>query len=221
MTTLFNLTHDADNLSEYDSTETGGGDLSTGTPGLGGSNAKMEALINDTGAIWGTKNLSYSSRDLRFRFYINPNGLTMGGSDKFLCLEFRTAGSNSYFAKMGPITASEYDFEFAYRLDSGSYNSIFFSITDAEHRIEVYAERASGVAALDGSHTVWLDGVQQTQNTGLDIWDRGRPDTALLGATAQLDAGTSGTLYLDEFRANDDGTEIGPVSTRRVFITHT
>ena len=51
MTELFNVTHDANNLNEYDSTVTDGGDLSTGTPGLASTTARMEATRSSVDAL--------------------------------------------------------------------------------------------------------------------------------------------------------------------------
>ena len=42
--------------------------------------------------------------------------------------------------------------------------------------------------------------------TGIDLFDLDKPDRVRLGALGGIDAGTFGTLYLDEFVLDDDGT---------------
>src|SRR3990167_10886063 len=57
----------------------------------------------------------------------------------------------------------------------------------------------------------WVDGVDQGTLTGLDNYNL-MADLSFLfrvGATTGIDAGTSGTFYLDELVANDDGSVIG------------
>jgi hypothetical protein len=52
----------------------------------------------------------------------------------------------------------------------------------------------------DGGLTLWIDGTQQADITGIDNNTR-RVDRARLGPLSSVDAGTSGTAYFDAFEA--------------------
>lgn len=221
MTELFNITHDLNDLSEYDSTVTDGGDLSTGTPGLAGSTAKMEALIDNTNAMYGQKNVSVTGNDLRFRFYVDPNSLSMSaGSGHRICYWVLSDSPWQLCAlEMYYLSGTSYQIQLAVEKDDSSMSySGKFTITDASHYVEVHIERASSDVASDGQARLWIDGDLKNTMSSLDIYDLwSLIYRARLGPDYGIDATTSGTFYLDEFRANDDGGEIGPVAQVPVF----
>ena len=62
--------------------------------------------------------------------------------------------------------------------------------------------------ANDGGLTLWIDGVQQTDLTGMDN-DTRRVDRARLGALSGIDTGTRGTYFFDAFESRRQ-THIGP-----------
>jgi len=212
MAELFNITHDANNLNEYDSTVTDGGDLSTGTPGLAGTTAKMELLVDDTATAYGQKNFTViTSREWRLRCYIDPNGITLPGYNHFLfCLVYHGGIlTEIHIENRGDvytIRARQQDDNWASRATG------YYTITDAPHYVEVYVKHATSSSANNGILTLWIDGVQKQTITDLDLYDRGQPELVQLGAPFGAPADTSGTLYLDEFVFRDDGTEIGPVA---------
>jgi hypothetical protein len=211
---LFNITHDANNLDEYDSVVDDGGDLATGTPGLAGTTAKMEATIDDTASIYGQKNQSApASNEIRLRFYVDPHSLSMGHADHF-CLCRSSIGATDLISVW-----LYYSDTFGYRIysffydDDGLLDSVLTDITDAEHYVEFHIERASSDVASDGRQRLWVDGEIIHTEDDVDNYDKfGSITYWRLGAVVGLDEGTSGTLYLDEFKANDDGSEIGPVA---------
>lgn len=214
MTQLFNITHDADNLSEYDSTVTDGGDLSTGTPGLAETTARMTALVDDTTDIYGQKNIgAIGTTQIRFRFYFHPNSISMGAWEIFdilnlrpgamyLCLvRYERAGPNMELVCVAGDDAGEH-----------ASDSVVITANE-EHYIEVLVTRETSDGDADGSVQWWVDGVDQGEFTSnVDNYDT-FVDSGMyvrMGAM-DLDSGTSGTFYLDELVANDDGSEIGPV----------
>ena len=86
------------------------------------------------------------------------------------------------------------------------------TITDAPHWIETHIERATSDVASDGRARWWLDGTLIRTDDHIDNYDVfGNITDVRIGAVMGIDAGTSGTFYLDEFRANNDGNRIGPV----------
>ena len=215
MAVLFNITHDANNLNEYDTTVTDGGDLSTGTPGLAGTTAKMEAFIDDANGIYGEKDISGgpASGIIRIRFYLDPNGTTIDGV--VVPCKGRCAGSPTY--SFAHILLQKDNGTYSLLLqsirDDGNPNSIgsWSSISDAEHYVEFQIERATDAESNDGVASWWIDGVLIASESNDDNYDVFADiDGVRLGAT-DTGTSTSGTLYLDELKANDDGSEIGPV----------
>jgi hypothetical protein len=201
-------------LTEYDSTTTDGGDLSvTAAAALGGTDYGLSALIDDTNVIYGEKTFTLTSSVYSLRFYIDPNTLTMANNDNFP-VNVTLAGTQRArtLVYLGYSTANGYRIRLAVGNDTGWSFTGWYAITDAEHYVEVQVQYASSATASDGTATLWIDGVEQQQMTGIDLFDLAKPDRARLGALLGIDAGTSGTLYLDEFKFNDNGTEIGEVA---------
>ena len=215
MAETFEITHDTDDFSEYDSTVLDSGDLSTGTPGLASTTAKMEALIDDTTAIYGHKDFpQLASSAYRFRIYIDINSLDIPSNSNFsICQILNGANGRAAINLRRNFADTAYEIDAVAINDSaGGDDTGNYEISDALHYIEVLLEYASGAAANDGAITLWIDGVEKEELGGLDIFDISKPDGARLGATKNIPAGTAGTLYLDEFVLRDDDTEIGPVA---------
>lgn len=223
MVELFNITHDANNLNEYDSTITDGGDLSTGTPGLADTTAKMEALIDSIGGIYGQKNFSSApGADLRMRFYFGPNTLTIpGDGDSFYIFRLHSS-TQSYLLRfyLGRRDADGYWIRSVYVNDVGTGHYLTeYGISDGPHYAEFHLEREGSDGAGDGRFRFWLDGVLIGTHSSLDNWSECNDiDYTQLGAIGSIDADISGTIYLDELKANDDGSEIGPVVAGGVVI---
>lgn len=81
-------------------------------------------------------------------------------------------------------------------------------ISDAPHAIEADWKASFSPTTLNGSVSLWIDGLSKGSQTGIDN-DTKRVDEVRLGAVNGLDAGTSGTIYLDKFEARRF-TYIGP-----------
>ncbi|MBI4772025.1 MAG: hypothetical protein HY784_16820 [Chloroflexi bacterium] len=71
---------------------------------------------------------------------------------------------------------------------------------------------ATAPGANNGGLTLWLDGVQQADLSGIDN-DTGRIDRVAPGPLSGLDAGTSGREYFDAFESRRQGY-IGPLAGR-------
>jgi RHS repeat-associated protein len=69
---------------------------------------------------------------------------------------------------------------------------------------------ATSSGTNDGYLTLWIDGTQQANLTGVDN-DTWRVDRARLGALSGMDAGTSGTYYFDAFESRRSNY-IGPMA---------
>ena len=231
MTELFNVTHDANNLNEYDSTVTDGGDLSTGTPGLASTTARMEAFIDDTTDIYGQIGATKTTQ-ARWRFYVDINTLSIPANDELaMCSFLQDTTESPILAVMLNYTVADgYRFFITGDDDNGAWNifDITGTVTDNAHYIEVHEVRATNAGSNDGTVQWWVDGVDQGTQTGLDIYNILNDYDWLLrlGAMSIPDT-TSGTLYLDEFKANNDGGQIGahtpagqPTNLRGINIPH-
>ena len=89
-------------------------------------------------------------------------------------------------------------------------NSDWFTISDTPHFIELDWRAATVSGANNGGLTLWIDGVQRANLTGVDN-DTRRIDRIQLGSVAGIDSGTRGTYYFDGFESRRQ-TYIGPGS---------
>src|SRR5512138_1958397 len=122
-------------LSEWTSTVTDLGDLSWAAgAGLAGTSGGMSCLIDDTTAIYGQKTITAdTSGRVRARFYIDPNALTMGASDGFMCLWLGNSGSATLI-RVNLIAG--YKFQLVTFRDDGTTNTITSgNYTDVPHYV--------------------------------------------------------------------------------------
>ena len=216
MAELFDIGHEVD-LSEYTSTVTDSGDLSQGSPGLAGTDGRMECLIDDDTNIYGIKYVDKYST-FRYRFYVDPNTLTMADGNQFAVLKLQQragAYASLSFVYLSWHSGVGYRLEVDYYNDAGYVSTDILNITDEEHYVEVNLVRAANDASDDGTHQWWVDGIDQGTVSNIDNFNMLDDDNyrIIMGAITGIDfPGTQGTFYLDELLANDDGSEIGPVS---------
>ena len=209
ITSIVDINHEPGDLSEYTSTVTDGGRLSvTGAAALVDSFG-MAGLINSTTSIYGEIEFTqFTSGLCRSRIYFDPNALSMATNNRFWLLIVRFNTSSRSLIEFN-YDGSNYEVRASLRRDDSSFASTsFYNITDAPHYIEIYLEYASSAVASDGRLTLFIDGAQQEQLTGQDVFDLAEPNNARLGVQGP-DAGTSGTPYFDDLVINDTGEEIG------------
>ena len=169
----------------------------------------MQALIDDANVIYVTDDTPNAEPRYRARFYFDPNSIPMlsgdahyifkgfaGTSTEVLRLEFRQL-SGAYQLR-------------ASLLDDGTtwLNTNWYAINDAVNVIELEWHAATAVGANNGGVTLWRDGIQLENLTGIDN-DTRRIDRARLGALTGIDAGTRGTYYFDAFESHRQNY-IGP-----------
>jgi hypothetical protein len=220
MATLFDVDFEENDKSDLDA-QTQPGDLATSAPGLAATNFKLNVTINDVNPVYGEMNtLGSTTGYARTRFYLDPNTLTMADGDEFHILYLL----NSSTQTIGRVTL-RYTAADGYRVRAalindaaGWVNGTNQDITNAEHCIEYMLVRASTNTVSDGRCYLRIDGVLVDSVTGEDNYDRFDDfDAAWLGGASGIDAGTSGTFYVDEWFANDNGdvigTDIDPVGT--------
>lgn len=218
MAEIFNIRHEAD-LSEYTSTVTDSGDLSQAVAAaLAGTSGGLQCVIDDTTQIYGRRDFTqFSAHNYRFRFYIDPNGLSMSDGDDIWVAGAFEGGAYRCRVKL-TYDGANYEISIQLRDDGGSgHGSADYDITDEPHYIEVSVTQATNDSSSDATAALYVDGALQETVSGVDLFDLGYPDSARLGATA-FGGTPTGTFYLDEFVLRDDNNEIGAVPVASTIL---
>lgn len=216
MADLFSDGFESGDLSAWDDSETDSGDLSAHADAALHGSYGAKLVIDDTNSIYVQDNTPSGESRYRLRFYIDINSLSMGEGDEFRVFTGQDEGwGGSPYTIDGLIinlkyTSSTYKIYVSAANDSLTLNSSSeYTVTDDVHYIETDWSASSAPGEDDGFISLYIDGALKETVSGVDN-DSWGIDIALLGAQG-LDADTSGTLYLDDFASNNDGSEIGPV----------
>jgi hypothetical protein len=196
------------NLSAWTSSSIDAGDLSISPSAALVGSQGLQALMDDTNAIYVTDDRPNAEPRYRVRFYFDPNSISMANGDAHILLRGYSGSTIVLRVEFG-FSAGAYQLRVALLNDgTGWTESSWFPLSDAPHAIELdwWAATASGLN--NGGLTLWIDGTQQADLTGIDN-DTRRMDRIWLGAAASIDAGTSGTYYFDAFESRRQ-TYIGP-----------
>ena len=188
-------------FSAWSASKTGGGDLSvTSTAALLGTFG-MQGVINDNTSIFVTDSRPSAESRYRARFYFDPNSIAMATSDRHYIFHGRNAAGARVLRVEFRWTGTQYEIRAALARDTTSFtNTAWFAISDAPHPIELDWQASTAPGANNGSLTLWIDGLQKANLTGVDN-DTRRVDDVRLGAVAGIDTGTRGTYYFDAFES--------------------
>lgn len=216
MSVIVDIDLEAGNLTEFTSTSTNGGKMSAAAgAALAGTSYGLQFVISNTTTMYGMVDLAPSdtSGKLRFRFYLDPNGLTMANSDLFTILgTYNSSSSGLAVVELYYTTGGGYQIRAKLNNDANSFTSTSsYAITDAPHYIECYLQRATNNGSSDGSLQLWIDGTSKETISGIDNYDKFVNFDKVYWCADQIDAGTSGTFFMDQLIINNDGSEIGPV----------
>jgi hypothetical protein len=197
------------NFSAWTANTTDLGDLSVSPSAALVGTQGMQAVIDDMNTIYVTDDSPNAESRYRARFYFDPNSIIMGSTDAhFIFKGFMGTATDILQVELRP-SSGVYQLRAKLLNDSATFIiSNWFTISDAPHFIEVDWRAATSAGANNGGLTLWIDGVQQANLTGVDN-DTLRVDRARLGALAGIDAGTSGTYYFDAFESRRQNY-IGP-----------
>lgn len=223
MAELCHIRHEVD-LSEYTGTVVDGGDLSVHADAAMGGTAKgLKLVIDDETEIYGWKTIAGALTQLRLRFYLDTNGITIGDGDSWPLLNWYNAdGKILTLIKLGYAVATGYRIVCGFVDDEENWDlwTNWNNITDVVHYIECHAVAESGDGNNDGTAELWVDGVSVDTLANMDNWamfGAGSRDV-YFGALWSVPASADGIYYLDELRANNDGSAIGPVTHVRRFM---
>jgi hypothetical protein len=207
------------NLNAWSSAVTDGGHLSAAVAAKLHGSYGLSCYIADTTSMYVQDNTPTAETRYRCRFYIDPNNLAMSNNDDFLvfgsiCVD--ATGCHYLFLKY--TTAAGYSIYVVGIKDNTEWSYTGnYVITDAPHCIEIDCKISSGVGQNNGTIELLIDGVSKETLTGLDN-DTKAIDIIKLGAISYIDAGTSGTLFLDDFNSNNDGALIGMIINTAAIV---
>ena len=197
------------NLSAWSANTTDGGDLSVTTAAaLIGANG-LQAVLDDNISIYVTDDSPSAEPSYRVRFYFDPNTITMANGNAHFLFYGYTGTSIVVTRVEFRRSSGVYQLRAALRNDGSTFtNTSWFTISDAPHYVELDWRASTGPGANNGGLTLWIDGTQQANLTGIDN-DTRRIDRVQLGAVAGVDSGTRGTYYFDAFESRRQ-SYIGP-----------
>jgi len=206
--TLFSDGFESGNLTAWSSNANDGGDLSVTTAAVLHGIYGLNVYIHDTNPKFVRDDTPNSETRYRLRFYIDPNTLTIPDAQNFVIFRARNAADTSMFSFSLKIVSGVYNVFYGVATDTGTTWGSEHNITDAPHCIEIDWKAATAPGANNGFLELIIDGVSKQTSATIDN-DTRIIDYILFGATDAIDAGTSGTFYLDDFASNNDGSEIG------------
>ncbi|MCI0550327.1 MAG: hypothetical protein L0287_05190 [Anaerolineae bacterium] len=198
---IFADSFESGNLSAWTSNTNDLGDLNVSVSAALVGTQGMQAVIDDANTIYVTDDSPNAESRYRARFYFDPNSISMASNDAHFIFKGFMGTSTEVLRMEFRNSSGAYQIRAAL-LDDGStwINSNWFTITDAPHAIEMDWRAATGAGANNGGLTLWIDGTQQADLTGIDN-DTRRTDRARLGALTGIDVGTNGTYYFDAFES--------------------
>jgi len=198
---VFKDSFESNDLSLWSSTATGGGDLSISSSAVMTGSYGMQAVINDTTAIYVTDYSPANEQMYRARFQFDPNSLVIPSGNSFSILSASALNGVGYRLMLSSVSG-------AYELQAQAFGDAsttwvegaVVNTVDAPQLIEVEFKTASAAGANDGYLKLWVNDTLVDTISNLDN-DTRLIDTASLGATGSLDAGTGGTIYFDAFES--------------------
>ncbi len=202
---IFSDGFESGDLSAWTSNSNGSGDLSAsaGAALVGGFG--LNALINDNTSMYVTDDTPNAEPVYRSRFYFDPNSISMVSGDTHFIFIGYSGTSTAVLRLTFRSSKGAYQIRGNLLNNSGTWvNTSWFTISDAPHYIETYWRSD----ATNGGLTLWVDGVQKADLTGVAN-DTRRIDRVRLGAVTGIDSGTRGTYYFDAFESRRQ-TYIGP-----------
>ena len=217
----FDITHESNDLTEYDQTTTDSGNMSVSdTAALNGTNYGMlVTLTGTTNKKYGERRLNFwnNETDFRVQFSFDPNTCTLAATQPQVL--------RIYDAAAHQVMAVTVDYSTNYRARIETMNDALtinygtlYSMSDAPHYIEVQLHRSSADGVSDAYGKLWIDGIlKYTTPTFIGYTLFGNMNRMWFGLTGSAGAGQTGDFYCDELSGNRTGTQIGPDVGSRSF----
>ncbi|HMD80120.1 MAG TPA: hypothetical protein VKE92_02360, partial [Anaerolineales bacterium] len=198
-----------DGLLAWTSNTNDAGDLSASSAAALVGGQGMQAVIDDNNSIFVVDQSPSAETRYRARFYFDPNTISMANNDAHY-LFYGYSGTSAIVVRIEfRYNKGNYQLRAALRNDGGGWtNSSWFAVTDAAHFVEIDWRASPGAGLNNGGLTLWIDGTQRANLTGIDN-DTRRIDRVQLGAVTGIDSRTRGTHYFDAFESRRQ-VYIGP-----------
>lgn len=204
--------------ADFDSVTQNGSSTFTATAAaaLSGSYGISVYIDASQSQTYGTLSGPAGETLITVQFMIDPNSLTMGDGESFRVVTANGTATLAAFAcYLKYTTAGGYEIFSYVKLDDGTFQSSSTAITDAPHTVMMVWAAATAAGADDGYMQTYIDGEWVSSITGLDN-DTKVVDEILYGAELSIDAGTTGTFYLDNCQWSSD-LYAYPLSTATVI----
>lgn len=178
--------------------------------------ALVSITAGDATPVYVQDNSPSSEGTYRARFYVNLRLLQMQNGEEFEVFAAYSgadpapgaASGNAVLRVTVQQTSGQKELTAFARLDSGTELEIPTPISLPSGWRAIEIDWAKATSGANGKLDLWVDGTKRTGLTGLDN-DTLAINYARWGATAGLDAGTSGSFRLDDFASQRTGY-IGP-----------
>ena len=201
-----------------------------GVPSVGGlarysgnQGLEINVAVPDRNPAFVQSSHPSSESTYRVRFFVNPRGLVMTDGNEFDLFDAYdgadptppTVTGNAQVRLVLRQTAGKKVLSGFVRTDTGEISlspaPAEFQMPDGWRMVEIdWAKSTAGaVGSGNGHFTLWVDGVQKVNMTGLDN-DNGPINYSRLGAVSGVDAATSGIFKVDDFASQRTGY-IGPL----------
>ena len=169
-----------------------------------GTQGMSVPLAAATTAKYLTDNAPGVETRYRARFYFDPNSIVMANNADHV-LFYADSGTTAVLeVDFGYTTAGGYRLRVRNRDNASAWNnSVWVNVTDAPHFLELDWQYGTS-----GSLAWWLDGTTQAPPANINNSTR-RIDRVRMGAVANVDTTTNGTMYVDAFESRRQ-TYIGP-----------
>ena len=206
MADLFSDGFESGNLTAWNAND-GGGDFTAHADAALHGSYGGKVVINDTDWKFVQDETPSSETRYRCRFYLDPNALSMAEGSYF---EIMRGISESWalvpFQFFCIKNSGVYKVQIVAGRDSGgALQGGGYTITDEPHCIEIDWYKSSG--GNNGFLSLWVDGTLKETLSSLDN------DTFNVGrvrwGAGFFSGAISGTIFLDDFASNNDGTLIG------------
>jgi hypothetical protein len=205
---VFSDDFETNSTARWDSeTDTGSNfNVNTGSKYWGSYGA--EVTVGATaGYVTDTATSRAAPMSLRARFYLDPNSITMATNDEFTVLAQGTSATPNYAVNLN-YDGANYRVRACLLNDAGSLEcSGYVNINDAFNAIEAEWR----IVNTTGSVRIWVNGAFGSADYTVDAGTRAAADF-LLGNVSGRDAGTSGSIYVDDFKWTYVGKKMGSTS---------
>jgi hypothetical protein len=196
-------------LSAWSASSTDAGDLSVSSSAALTGGQGLKAVLDDNNSMYLEDSTPNVEKHYRARFYFDPNSITMASSDMHIILAGYSSSGTTVMRLQFRRSSGSYYLQPSLLNDGTTWSaSSWIAIGDVPQVIELDWRAASSAGANNGGLTMWIDGTQVADLTGVDN-DLRNIDVVRLGAVTGMDAGTRGTYFFDAFESRRD-TYIGP-----------